>query len=130
MNIDIYSDRAKQAIQSAQSLAGQTAPAAAWKNSQLILMAILEQLRHVADARGKRPAADAVPDSGTRLQRLGIQPPDPSWGNMIAGGRELIVVAPWVAIAPGLLLVVTVLLATLLGDAVRDRIAGERADAT
>ena len=56
---------------------------------------------------------------------LGIQPPQPSWGNMIAGGRDLIVAAPWVAIAPGLALVTTVLACTLLGDALRDRLAGE-----
>lgn len=58
---------------------------------------------------------------------LGVQPPTPSWGNMIAGGRDLIVVAPWVAVAPGLALVATVLAATLLGDGVRDRLAGDRA---
>ena len=46
---------------------------------------------------------------------------------MIAGGRELIVVAPWVALAPGLALIVTVLACTLLGDALRDRLAGEAA---
>ena len=44
---------------------------------------------------------------------------------MIAGGRDLIVVAPWVAIAPGLALIATVLGCTLLGDALRDRLAGE-----
>jgi peptide/nickel transport system permease protein len=44
---------------------------------------------------------------------------------MIAGGRELIVTAPWVAVAPGIALVVTVLASTLLGDALRDRLAGE-----
>jgi peptide/nickel transport system permease protein len=44
---------------------------------------------------------------------------------MIAGGRDLIVVAPWVAIAPGLALVVTVLACTVLGDALRDRVAGD-----
>jgi peptide/nickel transport system permease protein len=44
---------------------------------------------------------------------------------MIAGGRDLIVVAPWVAIAPGLALIATVLACTLLGDALRDRLAGD-----
>jgi peptide/nickel transport system permease protein len=44
---------------------------------------------------------------------------------MIAGGRDLIVTAPWVALAPGLALVITVLSCTLLGDAWRDRLAGE-----
>jgi peptide/nickel transport system permease protein len=65
-------------------------------------------------------------ESGLSFLGLGIQPPRPSWGNMIAGGRDLIVTAPWVAIAPGLALVATVLAATLIGDAIRDRLAGER----
>jgi peptide/nickel transport system permease protein len=64
-------------------------------------------------------------ESGLSFLGLGIQPPQPSWGNMIAGGRDLIVVAPWVAIAPGLALVLTVVACTLLGDALRDRIAGD-----
>jgi len=64
-------------------------------------------------------------ESGLSFLGLGIQPPQPSWGNMIAGGRDLIVAAPWVAIAPGLALIATVLACTLLGDALRDRLAGE-----
>jgi peptide/nickel transport system permease protein len=65
-------------------------------------------------------------ESGLSFLGLGIQPPAPSWGNMIAGGRDLLVVAPWVALAPGIALVVTVLAVTVLGDAWRDRLAGER----
>ena len=68
-------------------------------------------------------------ESGLSFLGLGIQPPRPSWGNMIAGGRDLIITAPWVAIAPGLALVATVLAATLLGDRLRDRLAGERGTA-
>jgi peptide/nickel transport system permease protein len=64
-------------------------------------------------------------ESGLSFLGLGVQPPQPSWGNMIAGGRNVIVVAPWVAIAPGLALIVTVVACTLLGDAIRDRLAGE-----
>jgi peptide/nickel transport system permease protein len=64
-------------------------------------------------------------ESGLSFLGLGIQPPAPSWGNMIAGGRDLIVTAPWVAIAPGLALALTVLACTLLGDGLRDRIAGD-----
>ena len=66
-------------------------------------------------------------ESGLSFLGLGIQPPQPSWGNMIADGREAIVVAPWVALAPGLALIATVLACTLLGDALRDRLAGEDA---
>jgi len=64
-------------------------------------------------------------ESGLSFLGLGVQPPAPSWGNMIAGGRDLIVVAPWVAIAPGLALIATVLCCTLIGDDLRDRLAGE-----
>jgi len=51
---------------------------------------------------------------------LGVQPPTPSWGNMIASGRDVLVNAPWVATAPGAALVIVVVACTLLGDAVRD----------
>ncbi|MEO6211736.1 MAG: ABC transporter permease [Gemmatimonadaceae bacterium] len=64
-------------------------------------------------------------ESGLSFLGLGIQPPQPSWGNMIADGRELIVLAPWIALAPGIALILTVLSCTLLGDALRDRLAGE-----
>ena len=60
-------------------------------------------------------------ESGLSFLGLGIQPPRPSWGNMIAGGRELIVTAPWVALAPGIALIVTVVACTLLGDALAER---------
>jgi len=63
-------------------------------------------------------------ESGLSFLGLGIQPPAPSWGNMIAGGRDLLVVAPWVALAPGVALVLTVLATSVLGDALRDRLAG------
>lgn len=65
-------------------------------------------------------------EAGLSFLGLGIQPPQPSWGNMIAGGRDLIVAAPWVAIAPGLALIVTVLACTVIGDGLRDRVAGDR----
>lgn len=61
-------------------------------------------------------------ESGLSFLGLGIQPPAPSWGNMIAGGRELIVSAPWVSLAPGLAVIVTVVSATILGDSWRDRL--------
>ena len=66
-------------------------------------------------------------ESGLSFLGLGIQPPRPSWGNMIAGGRDLIVSAPWVALAPGVALIVTVLVVTLIGDRLRDSLAGQHA---
>jgi len=66
-------------------------------------------------------------ESGLAFLGLGVQPPTPSWGNMIAGGRDLIVTAPWVALVPGCFLIATVLACTVLGDAMRDTLAGQRA---
>ena len=63
-------------------------------------------------------------ESGLSFLGLGIQPPAPSWGNMIAGGRDLLVTAPWVALAPGLALVATVLATSVIGDEWRDRARG------
>jgi peptide/nickel transport system permease protein len=65
-------------------------------------------------------------ESGLSFLGLGVQPPTPSWGNMIAAGRDVIVTAPWVALVPGLALIATTVAATLLGDWLRDRLAGER----
>jgi peptide/nickel transport system permease protein len=63
-------------------------------------------------------------ESGLSFLGLGIQPPAPSWGNMIAGGRDLLVTAPWVALAPGIALVATVLATSVIGDEWRDRSRG------
>jgi peptide/nickel transport system permease protein len=50
----------------------------------------------------------------------GVRAPEPSWGNMIDQGVELIVTAPHQAIAPGLMLLLTVLALNAFGDGVRD----------
>jgi peptide/nickel transport system permease protein len=60
-------------------------------------------------------------EAGLSFLGLGVQPPTPSWGNLIASGRDTLVNAPWVAAAPGVALVLVVVAATLLGDAIRDR---------
>ncbi len=59
-------------------------------------------------------------ESGLSFLGLGIQPPASSWGNMIAGGREWLLVAPWIALVPGVALVITVVACTVLGDALGD----------
>lgn len=51
---------------------------------------------------------------------LGIRPPFPSWGSMLTDARELIVIAPWAAIFPGLAIFCTVLGLNLFGDGLRD----------
>ena len=54
---------------------------------------------------------------------LGVPPPAPSWGNMIADGRASLFDAWWVSTLPGLLIALTVIALNLLGDAARDRLA-------
>lgn len=51
---------------------------------------------------------------------LGVQPPTPSWGEMISSGRNYLMVAPHVATIPGLAIMLAVLGFNLLGDALRD----------
>jgi peptide/nickel transport system permease protein len=59
-------------------------------------------------------------EAGLSFMGLGVQPPTPSWGNMVLDSREVLVSAPWVGIFPGLAIVITVLSANLFGDALRD----------
>lgn len=51
---------------------------------------------------------------------LGVQPPTPSWGNMISDGRDALVTAWWITTFPGLAIVLTVTAFNLLGDGLRD----------
>jgi peptide/nickel transport system permease protein len=56
-------------------------------------------------------------ESGLSFLGLGVQPPTPSWGNMISGGRDWLLIAPWIALSPGIALILTVVACTLIGDA-------------
>ncbi|MFH8616380.1 ABC transporter permease [Streptomyces sp. NPDC017979] len=53
---------------------------------------------------------------------LGAQPPAPDWGQMLSGGRALLVTSPHVATVPGLVIVVLAVGFNLLGDGARDRL--------
>ena len=56
---------------------------------------------------------------------LGVQPPLPSWGLMIAEGRQHLLFEPWVIVIPGLALSVLVLAVNMVGDGIRDIAAPE-----
>ena len=64
-------------------------------------------------------------EAGLSFLGLGVQPPTPSWGNIIASGRDALMVAPWVALAPSLAVALVVLGFSLLADALDAAIAGE-----
>lgn len=55
-------------------------------------------------------------EAGLSFLGLGVQPPTASWGTMIASGRETVVNAPWVGLAPGVALVIVVVACTLVAD--------------
>ena len=67
-------------------------------------------------------AAAIMAESALSFLGLGVQPPTPSWGSMIADGRDLNQLrnAPWTSLAPGLAIGSAVLGFNLLGDALRD----------
>jgi peptide/nickel transport system permease protein len=51
---------------------------------------------------------------------VGVQAPAASWGTVISDGQGLLYTRPWVALAPGIAIAVTVLALNVLGDGVRD----------
>jgi peptide/nickel transport system permease protein len=61
-----------------------------------------------------------VLEAGLSFLGLGVQPPTPSWGTLVADGRQNLIGAWWVATFPGLAIVVTVLAFNLVGDGLRD----------
>jgi peptide/nickel transport system permease protein len=61
-----------------------------------------------------------VLEAGLSFLGLGVRPPTPSWGNMVADGRQNLLGAWWVATFPGLVIVLTVLAFNLVGDGLRD----------
>jgi peptide/nickel transport system permease protein len=59
-------------------------------------------------------------ESGLSYLGLGVQPPTPSWGNMVVEGRQFLASAWWVSTFPGLAIFATVLGFNLFGDGLRD----------
>ena len=73
-------------------------------------------------------AAAIVSEASLSFLGLGVQPPTPSWGAMVNEGRTFLLVAPHVALFPGLAITLTVLGLTLLGDGLRDALDVRRSD--
>lgn len=59
-------------------------------------------------------------ESGLSFLGLGVQPPDPSWGNILTSGKDNITIAWWLSLFPGLAILVTVLSYNLVGEGLRD----------
>lgn len=59
-------------------------------------------------------------ESALSFLGLGVQPPAASWGNMLSGAQSYLFAYPWLAVYPGMLILLTVVAVNLLGDALRD----------
>ncbi len=59
-------------------------------------------------------------ESGLSFLGLGVQPPDPSWGNILTAGKDNIEVAWWLSLFPGFAILITVLSYNLVGEGLRD----------
>ena len=65
-------------------------------------------------------ATTILTEAALSFLSIGVQPPEASWGTIIDDGQDLLYTRPWVAIAPGIMIVLTVLSLNVLGDGVRD----------
>jgi peptide/nickel transport system permease protein len=65
-------------------------------------------------------ANNILTEAGLSFLGAGVQPPNASWGTMIADGQGRIATAPWLAIIPGIMIVLTVLSLNVFGDGLRD----------
>lgn len=85
-------------------------------------------LRHVAPNIAGPVIVTAVLDIGTMIMEiaglsflgLGAAPPMAEWGSMMSNGRSMLQMSPWVILAPGCAIFLTVMLFNLVGDTVRD----------
>jgi peptide/nickel transport system permease protein len=67
-------------------------------------------------------ATDILTESSLSYLSIGVQPPNASWGTMITDGQSQLYTRPWVSLAPGILLAVSIVLLNVVADGVRDAI--------
>jgi peptide/nickel transport system permease protein len=65
-------------------------------------------------------ATTVLTEAALSFLSIGVQPPKASWGTIIDDGQALLYSRPWVAIAPGIMILLTVLSLNVFGDGVRD----------
>jgi peptide/nickel transport system permease protein len=65
-------------------------------------------------------AGAILTESALSFLGIGVQPPTPSWGNMLIAGKQTLGTAWWLSVFPGLAILVTVLGYNLLGEGIRD----------
>lgn len=71
-------------------------------------------------------AAAILIESGLSFLGLGVQPPTPSWGNMLIAGKDTLEFAWWMSVFPGFAILCTVLSLNLIGEMLRERLDPKR----
>lgn len=90
-------------------------------NLYIILKHIIPNVLSPIIVQGTLGIAGAILSiAGLSFIGLGVQPPTPEWGSMLAGGRNFIRKAPWVTTYPGIAIMLSILSLNLLGDGLRD----------
>lgn len=91
------------------------------KNPHIIFKQIFPNVLTQIFIVGSQRFGEAIlTEASLSFLSLGIQAPDPAWGNMISAGRTYMAVYPWMVIAPGIALMLAVLSFNFLGDGLRD----------
>lgn len=67
-------------------------------------------------------AGAILTESALSFLGIGVQPPTPSWGNMLIAGKQTLGTAWWLSVFPGMAILITVLGYNLLGEGIRDAI--------
>jgi peptide/nickel transport system permease protein len=67
-----------------------------------------------------RVATSIITESGLSYLGFGVQPPTPTWGNMLKNAQSMMSSAPWTAIFPGLMIFIAVVAINFIGDGLRD----------
>jgi len=97
------------------------ARAAGKRSTQITIEHILPNIATLLLVQGTiQFALGILAEAGLSYVGLGAQPPMPSWGRMLFDAQTRMVVAPWMAIFPGMAIVITVLGLNLLGDGIAD----------
>lgn len=65
-------------------------------------------------------AAAILVESSLSFLGIGVQPPTPSWGNILIDGKSVLGIAWWLTLFPGLAILLTVMAYNLLGEGLRD----------
>lgn len=112
-------ERAKPYIEAAQ-LAG-------IRSARLVRVHVMPNITQSLIVMGTLGFSSAILSAaGLSFLGLGVQPPSPEWGGILASGRNYITKAPWILLFPGLAICVTVLSFNLIGDSLRDLIDPRR----